>query len=274
MSRPHLIADRADATSAFLINDALETEFNYFALGAEVRDVDGFRLAWMPGLASIPAGAVVTHIDPAMIAHAGGGWLDSAERSFADVGATMARIYCRGRDVQADQLLAAADYTMREELVFAGSLLDDQSDLSLQPIKRPSDWQRKLLFHCQAQSSPDGHVNAAEQWVALERRKMAAGMDCYLAESGGEIVAAIGAVWGQRVLRFKNLVVHPQYRRESIGSSVLRKLAELGRQRGIRDQVAFAVRGEAGEALYRSLGMTVIGSHFEWSKTLGRTRIR
>ena len=273
MSRPHLIADRANATSAFLINDALETEFTYFALGAEVREFDGFRLAWMPGLASIPAGAVITHFESAMIAHAGGGWLDSVERSFVDVGATMARVYSPAREEQADLLLTAAGHTVREELVFAGSLGDDQSDISLWPLARPSDWQRKLLFHCQAQSSPDGHDNAAERWVELERRKVAAGMDCYLAESEGEIVAAIGAVWGRRLLRFKNLVVHPQCRRESIGSSVLRKLAELGRQRGIRNQIAFAVRGEAGEALYRSLGMTVIGSHFEWSKPLGQARI-
>ena len=94
-------------------------------------------------------------------------------------------------------------------------------------------------------------------------------MEAYLVERDGETVGAIGALPGDGVLRLKNIVVHPAYRRQGIGRAMLGYLEATGASRGISDHIVFAVRGEIGELLYRAAGMRVIGSVVEWSKPLG-----
>jgi len=115
---------------------------------------------------------------------------------------------------------------------------------------------------------PDGHSTAAASWVELERRKCEHGMACYLAEIDGATVGAIGHVRGEGLLRIKNLVVHPDHRRRSIGSAMLSQVAALGREIGLGEQCLLAVRGEVGELLYRAVGMRVAGAVVEWSKPI------
>jgi GNAT superfamily N-acetyltransferase len=105
--------------------------------------------------------------------------------------------------------------------------------------------------------------------VELERRKAAHGLESYLAMLGGEAVGAIGAIRGESILRFKNILIHPDHRRRGLGRAMLNSLAALGRESGILEQAVFAVRGNAGERLYRACGMRVVGTVVEWSKPLG-----
>jgi ribosomal protein S18 acetylase RimI-like enzyme len=254
-----------------LIDQAITTENLYFELAAERLKLAGATLAWMPGLAAIPAAAVIHRVDPDAIASSGKRWLVEAEGAFTDAGARTARIYIDRRNPAAEQALAGAGYRCREELVFAGSLAGAGPEVTLRRLESHDDWQRKQLFHRQAGCNADGHANEADAWVELERRKSAAGMHAYLAEAGGEIVGAVGAIRHHHILRFKNLVVHPGQRRKAIAQSMLDALAEIGRQSGASCQVALAVGGELGERLYRSLGLTIIGSRFEWSKRLSRS---
>ena len=259
----------AQATGPAVIDQALATENLYFEFAAERRELAGATFAWMPGLAAIPAAAVVHRVAPDAIASGGESWLAEVQRAFADAGAGTARIYLDRRDAEAEQALAGAGYRRRVELVFAGSLSGAGPEVDLRPLASDDDWQRKRLFHREAGCNADGHANEADAWVELERRKSAAGMHTYLAESGGKIVGAVGAIRHRDVLRFKNLVVHPDQRRKTIGRSMLEALAEIGRRDGANCQVALAVGGELGERLYRSLGLAIIGSRFEWSKRLG-----
>lgn len=247
---------------------AIETERAYFELGAKVERLPGAFLAWIPGLARSPAGAVIHRVEPAVIAALGETWVILAERALADVGAGMARIYCDARGSEADDLLRRAGYSDRDELVLAHLLQEPAPGLSLRPVKSDEDWERKLRLHATMQISPDGHSNRASDWVALERRKCADGMDAFLAEVDGETVGAIGAVWGDGLLRMKNVVVHPAHRRRSIGRALLSHIAAIGRERGVSEQCIFAVKGEAGELLYRAAGMQVVGTQVEWSKQI------
>ena len=247
---------------------ALATERDYFELAAEVRLLPGAALAWMPAHAGSPAAAVIHRVDAATVARLGTAWVVAALQALADAGAGLARIYCDGPDQAADALLRAAGFSSRRELVFVASLADIGSDLALVAVASEKDWARKRALHEAADSSPDGHATGAEEWVAIERAKCAHGMDCFLAEHDGTAIGAVSAVWGEGMLRFKNLVVHPAFRRNAVASALLARLAAYGRERGFREQCALALAGEAGEKLYRSLAMTEAGSQIEWSRQL------
>ena len=83
-------------------------------------------------------------------------------------------------------------------------------ELTLRPVLTPDDWRRKLELHQADDMSPDGHHVPAAEWVALERRKCDDGMEAYLAEAGGEIVGAVGAIHGEGILRMKNILDSPR----------------------------------------------------------------
>jgi GNAT superfamily N-acetyltransferase len=260
------------ATPADVLARAIETDRIYFEMGARILDLNGAALAWMPDISASPAAAVIHRVDPAKVAAAGAGWVENAERSLEQVGATLARIYLDGEDEALGALLRRAGYVAREELIFTGRMLSPPTELVLTPVSSDADWSRKLRFHRDCEIAPDGHDNDPHDWVALERTKSANGMDAFLAEIDGRPVGAIGAVWSEGLLRLKNILVHPQYRRRAVGRAMLGKLADLGRERGISEQCVLAVKGEAGEHFYRRVGLHPIGAQVEWSKQIGAAR--
>lgn len=247
---------------------AVETDRIYFELGAELKDLGGATMAWMPGLTSSAAAAVIHRVTPEKIAAAGDAWVAAAEGELAAAGVALARIYLDARHDGADALLRSAGYVDRDELAFVHSLPGPADGLTLRAVKGESDWAEKLRFHQGVDETPDGHGNRAADWVALERLKCAAGMDAFLAELDGEVVGAVGAIWGEGIVRAKNLVVHPGYRRRTIGKAMLCHVAALGRRRGVSEQCVMAVRGEQGELLYRAAGMEMVGLQVEWSKPI------
>jgi ribosomal protein S18 acetylase RimI-like enzyme len=262
----------SSSVSPSLLARAIDTDCSYFELGARIEKLPGATLAWMPGLAATPAGAVIQRTDPTTIGAMGASWLAQAEQALADIGASTARIYFDRRDDAAEALLRGAGYAEREELVFTHSLAAPEPGLALARVESEADWDRKLDLHRFISTPPDGHPGSALDWVMLERRKCEAGMEAFLVERDGETVGAIGAIRGDGIFRLKNIVVHPAHRRQSVGLRMLGHLALVGRECGISEQCVFAVRGEIGELLYRAAGMRVAGSVIEWSKSLGAAR--
>jgi ribosomal protein S18 acetylase RimI-like enzyme len=251
-----------------LLSRAIESDSTYFEMGAERQQLDGATMAWMPGLTRSPAAAVIHRVDPEAVASGGARWVAKAEAAMAEAGASLCRVYLETRHVRAEAALKSAGYAAREELVFLDSLPDPEIQLALRPVESSSDWAEKLRFHQEADETPDGHGNLAGDWVELERRKCLAGMETYLAELDGRVVATVGAIWCGDFVRAKNLVVASDRRRHGIGRAIVGSLAMLGRERGIADQCFVAVRGERGESLYRSVGMDMIGYQVEWSKPI------
>lgn len=255
-------------TARSLFQRAAATDAAYFEMAAEVEELPGAMLAWMPGLTSLAAAAVVQHVDGEAAARMGGDWVPEIERAFAKVGAPLARVYLE-TESSVSGLLEQAGYDMRPELVFAHALEPAPDVLELRRVETDRDWDRKLQLHLGADRTPDGHPSSASDWVELERRKSADGLENYLAMLDGQVVGAIGAVRGDNILRFKNILIRPGHRRRGLGRAMLHGLAALGRESGILEQAVFAVRGNAGERLYRACGMRPVGEVVEWSKTLG-----
>lgn len=248
-----------------LLARAIETDRVYFEMGARIEALPGAELAWMPGLSAMPAGAVVQRIDPSAANSIG--WLEHLENSLLDVGASMARIY--PDHVVDAELFRSAGYQCRDELFFASSSLPDaEPGLALRPIITDQDWQDKLRFHHAVGLTPDGHPNHPADWAQLEQRKCGRGMEAFLVESDGLAVGAIGAIWFDGLLRIKNVIVHPNHRRQSVARAMLSLMASLGRTRGSPELCLVAVRGEPGEQLYHKCGMQMIGMQVEWSKRL------
>ena len=181
----------------------------------------------------------------------------------------MPRIYVDHRGTVIDQWLRAAGYADRDEIAFVHDFPEPPSALSLVPVRSEADWRRKLALHDAAEGPPDGHFVAASEHVALERAKCAHGMEMFLAECAGEVVATAGLIAGEDVMRIKNIVVHPAFRRRRHGASILAHLAAIGRSRGRPALCLFALANEPGEQLYRAVGMSVAGTQVEWSRPLG-----
>ena len=253
-----------------LFERAAATDASYFEMAAEVEELPGAVLAWMPGLTSLAAGAVVQRVDGEAVTRVGERWVPEIERALGKVGAPLARVYLAAESPAAG-LLQQAGYVMRPELVFAHQMEPEVGALDLCPVQSDEAWDRKKKLHEEADRTPDGHPSSASKWVELERRKAADGLENYLAMRDGEVVGAIGAIRGDNILRLKNILIHPDHRRRGLGRGMLDALAALGRESGILEQTVYAVRGNAGERLYRACGMRVIGSVVEWSKRLGES---
>ena len=255
-------------TAKSLFERAAATDAAYFEMGAKVEDLPAATLAWMPGLTALAAGAVVQRVDSESAARMGGAWVSEIEAALARVGAPLARIYL-DEGSPLDGLLRQAGYSMRPELVFAHALEATPGDVALHRVDSDEDWKRKERLHKDADRTPDGHPSSASDWVELERRKAAHGLESYFASLDGEVIGAIGAIRGEGILRFKNILIHPDRRRRGLGRAMLNSLAALGREHGILEQAVFAVRGNAGDLLYRACGMRPVGTVVEWSKALG-----
>lgn len=250
-----------------LFERAADTDVAYFGMAAEIEQLPGAVLAWMPGLTSLAAGAVVQRVDSDAAARMGVRWVPEIESALEKVGAPLARVYL-DEGSPASGLLRQAGYAMRPELVFAHAMDAVPGEVELRLVDSDEAWDLKKRLHEEADRTPDGHPSAASDWVELERRKAAHGLQNYLAMLDGEVVGAIGAIRGDRILRFKNILIHPDHRRRGLGRAMLTALAALERESGILEQAVFAVRGNAGERLYRACGMRVAGTVVEWSKPL------
>jgi ribosomal protein S18 acetylase RimI-like enzyme len=259
--------NRRMANDAF--KRAIETDRVYFEMGAEQLPLSGAVMAWMPGLTHSAAAAVIHRVQADVVSREGPAWVARAEQALADANVTFARIYLDHPHPGAESLLRAAGYVDRDELTFCHQLPAPPAGLVLRRIMTAADWEEKLRFHQSIAATPDGHDNRAVDWVALERRKSMAGMDVFFAEQSGCVVGVVGTIWGDRLVRIKNFVVHPSCRRQHIGTGMLGLIAELGRSRGVSVQCVMAVKGGRGEQLYRAAGMAMIGYQVEWSKWIG-----
>jgi ribosomal protein S18 acetylase RimI-like enzyme len=141
--------------------------------------------------------------------------------------------------------------------------------VSLEEVCNEEDWQAKEQFHHQTPMGSDGYPCAAHEWTRLERAKCDSGsMRCYFVKLNGDVCGTIGTMDLDGLIRIKNIVVHPTYRRQGIGLETVRAILELARQSGAEEVGVFGIEGAAGSALYERAGFTIGTSQVEWTRSL------
>lgn len=274
--QPHLTSDRAVPPSIApdlepFARSLLESDRLYFEAAAQICTYPGGSIAAMPNLAHIAAGCVAHRIIAEDIAEPQQ-WLAELETRLKHFGCTAPRIYLDNDAPALETALKSRGYLPQVEVGLLDTALLRQNlseipSISLRPVLTEQDWQQKIYLHRAVQVGPDGHVTDAEEWVSLERRKCEAGsLRVYLVCRDGEVCGTVGAMEVGDLLRLKNLVIHPEWRRHGIGQAAVEALR---REAVCLEKVAFgcfALLNGAGQRLYERAGLTIATQQVEWYK--------
>ena len=260
---------KASPGDALLCRQIVESDRRYFEMGARIVPLPGAEIAWMPGLAHCASAVVVHRVDPSSVARQGPGWVRLIEEKLQELGAGSARIYLDRPDVVAAGILGAANYQSRREIALhAARVGAADKGVVLRKVESGEDWQRKQQFHEAVLERPDGHGASAVDWIDMERAKCSLGMQTFLAYRGPDVVGTIGLIPSAGPWRLKNVAVHPDFRRQSVGRAMIARAADLARKGGAAGLCLFGVDGTGGEALYRACGFVETGFQVEWTKDL------
>jgi GNAT superfamily N-acetyltransferase len=249
----------------------LQSDQRYFEIAADVVELEGAVVASMAGLEALAGACVVQRVEPRSITAGSDEWVGATTDHLRSIGCSVARIYLMEPDSGLDDALARAGFVKRLEIGYAavGVVTAGRADVGLRAVAGELDWEAKRKVHAGSQTAADGHDSPADDWVELERRKCATGeMRAFLVEVDGEVCGAVATIDVPGVVRAKNLFVHATRRREGIGAGVIRALSGTAAGEGKAAVGIFGVPGNAGDALYRRLGMDPVVSQFEWSRPL------
>ena len=259
---------------ARLGRELVASDCHYFDAGARRYSAGAADLAHLPGFERIAAGVVVHRVRSADIVGEPALWVRRVEHGIARLGGALSRWYLDESDTELARVLAGLGYSARVEL---GLVLDadphrapSDQRVGLRAITTRAQWAAKLRIHQQSVAGIDDHATP-EQWVAMERRKCAAGyMRPYLIESAGQVAGVVNVAVCGSILRMKNLVIAPAYRRQGVATSFAAGLAPLAAVMGCAVAGCFAIAGEKGERVYVGAGYRLVTRQVEWMKPLPR----
>ena len=274
MSRSTTAEPRSPAS---LAEELLESDRRYFESAAVLEPAGGATIARVPGLERVSAGCVVQRVDPSVLPRDPARWIELIEQRLLGHGCRRARFYLTGRHPGLEAALLARGYRPQDEIGYVTAVdgrpigpPPDAPVAELRPVTTPDDWAAKLALHRLAGHGPDGHDSEPDAWVELERIRAAAGwMRPFFIVSRGAICGVIALSSGESLLRLKNLVIHPSWRRMGIGSAVLHRAHAFAWREGWAGVGAFALAGDPSERLYRNAGYEAVARQTEWMRPLG-----
>ncbi len=249
----------------------IESDRRYFEMGAIIERMSVGELTWMTDLTDLAASCVVQRIDFDRVTSVSDSWLDQIHAALQRRSVAMARVYLDNCPDYVHALFLRHGYTCRSEI---GFLAPDgypsvPANMRLCPVLTDADWRQKRCLHEQAMEGPDGYTNQADLWVEMEYRKCATGkMQSFLVRRDDEIVATVGAIVHDGLLRLKNIVVSPRYRRCGVGIATVHLLWQLAEQEHDCRLGVFGVEGAKGSKLYRRAGLYEVTSQYEWSRLM------
>ncbi|HYO46220.1 MAG TPA: GNAT family N-acetyltransferase [Gemmatimonadota bacterium] len=250
---------------AGLAGRLIASDIRYFELGARIERVAGARLAWMPGLADMPAGCVVLGADRWAARTDATAALDAVEERVATVGGRQVRLYLETDDLALAKTLQGRGYRSRDE---TGLLLLRRAPgadrVSLRTVGDAAGWALKRALHVESPDFPDGHDTTPERWVELERRKsQTGGLTPWLIRVGDVVAGTACTMEQEDLLRLKNIVIHRALRRRGIASAAVAAFGMMGERSG-RTLGFFGVPGSPGERVYLRCGMVPVVRWVEW----------
>lgn len=249
----------------------LESDCRYFEAGAIKKTEMGADIVYMPGLESLAAGCVIQRLQPAQITCSWHDWLTHLENQLSALGISACRLYLSQTPAALATVLQHHGYQAQVETALMSDPLEPRPrpDLILSPVETAHHWRQKLKIHQASIDGPDGHSNRPEDWLAMEQQKCQAGvMNSYLICDQGHICGTVSTMDMGQWLRLKNLVIHPQWRRQGIGKRTVEALKHLAWSSGKQRLGCFALAGGAGERVYQRAHLTILTQQTEWYKPL------
>lgn len=269
---PDLAKHSGKAPSKLLKQGLLESDRRYFESAACIEDCRGATIARIPGHTSLPAACVVQRITPSDLPVSTQKWLDRIETYLDGMGYSRARLYLRSRDSTFATELVRRGYDSSEEIGFLRippAEVSPSDECRLEPISDAEDWALKLRLHERCDVGPDGYPSTAKAWVDMERRRVEAGyMEPFFIKTHGSVRGVLSLAEFPHLLRLKNLVIHPDFRGEGVGTTAVQRVLREARKRRKRAVGAFGVKGSPGASLYRSCGFEEAVAQTEWARKL------
>lgn len=258
----------------------IDSDASYFEAGAEVESIGGAGLAWLPGLEHLASAAVVYRIRPDRLPGSPLAWVKAVERRLRELGVTHARFYTTEGDPPGlGPALCASGYHRGEEIGLCAraggrsAAAIRRPAVTLAPIIRADQWAEKRALHAASAGHPDGHAGSPEDWCDLERRRVAAGYmtSCLILDRDHRPCGTVGLAWQGPLLRFKNLLIHPDWRRQGYATA---SVAAIIRQAAGRTGHVgcFALSPGPALGMYHRLGFRPVTRQYEWFRALEPVR--
>lgn len=254
-----------------IVAEALESDCCYFDLAARTERLDGATLVWMPGLESLSAASVVQRINPSespdtLIGRAG--------HACRIRGINILRLYLQEDLPLWSDRLPALGLSVREEQVMIAGREQIRAWSGLPPVVVESvrdlaDWEARYQLLATGGHAPDGYNVNARQYVEMEKQKSSTGkLDFYLVREapGAPVIASVGVMASANQTRLKNLVVHPEFRRQGLASRTIAQIARTMITPG-GWLSAFAVGHPGRKSFYERMGFIHAASCYEWRES-------
>lgn len=266
--------DLATTDSQTWLEDLFTSEYNYFETGSVIEQIQGCTLAWLPGVESLAAGSVIHRLQERNIDTAPEAWLAIVENRLTALGFERVRIYQRCQAENLERTLRQYDYQPSVEVALVAkaynSSLEKAVSIQLRAIESKQDWQARLALQKTLKQGPDGYQSPARLWVDMERLKSDLGyMEPYLVYKKGKVCGAVSIAPTGNILRLKNLLVAPEFRRQGIGREIALSLRTVAYQRSFAAVACFAIDSAPSLMMYQQAGFTPISQQIEWVKSLG-----
>lgn len=258
-----------------LRTDLFESDAAYFDAAATLVASRGATLSRLGGLETVAAATVIHRVSISEASRDSVGWIEAFEDDLRATAAPIARFYLQGSTLALNRAFERRGYTRNVELGFAADatsalpICAEHAAFAFRRVVEDEDWAAKLEIQRQCSLGADGHASDAEDFVTLERRKASAGyMTPYLITRDGEPCGATCVARVGKILRLKNLVVHPAQRRQGLGEFVARYVAGYAQRVGARGAGCFALEGHRSVDMYRRAGYRKIAELVEWRRDL------
>lgn len=270
------MSERKDALE--LAAELRRSDRAYFAAAACHERVRGGIIHWMPGLQHLAAGCIV---EPSLTDAPFHIFAADVSDFLRSIGSTLFRFYMPPADGRLEDSLTGAGFRQSIELAIvrripAGRYAPElDGGLSIRRVQSAADWLVKAGLAAAIDSLPDGKAADPSEWTDLERRKAQDGYGSFwIVELEGRACGTFGLSPSGRLLRLKNLAVHPAFRRHRVATGVIDFALTHAAANGFEWLGAFAIAGGAGERFYHACRFDVVGAQTEWSRPLAPAQTR
>ncbi len=252
----------------------INSEHDYFKAGSLNKRILAGELSSTTRFESLASGCVLHNIQQENIPKNLKNWLDDVEYEFKVVGASLCRIYFSHQTESYYQLLIDRGY---KKVVEVGLLISLEEALkssttfnnALKPIQNHEELVLKKALYQLAKQGPDGHNMRDGSFADFEKVKNDAGyMTSYLYWKDNQPVGAVSLAIKNEFARLKNLLVHPSYRGQGIGSEMVIDLMHEAKRLGAKTFGVYAAENMNSHRLYLGCGMQEVLRQTEWSKEL------